>query len=163
MSRAARLTSMPITVYSRRLGDPMTPQNVLPVVTPTRHTMSCFSSLPSSGIRSTTFWAKQTARRGSSGWTMGLRPNTIRKTRPLSSIVILLMDPCHVYIMSWTSSISICPAFHDGRACTSCDERGGASRLRPLICRNTIETWRISASVLGSWPASSSLWIALGM
>mmetsp|Transcript_97332 Transcript_97332/g.303564 ORF Transcript_97332/g.303564 Transcript_97332/m.303564 type:complete len:214 (+) Transcript_97332:494-1135(+) len=88
MSLAARFTTSPRTVYSRRCEVPTTPHQQVPVATPAR------PSTPSSWSVSQRRMAVSTARMGSSEkWFTGGSPNTARSTMPLSLMSNLFMLP----------------------------------------------------------------------
>mmetsp|Transcript_15437 Transcript_15437/g.48683 ORF Transcript_15437/g.48683 Transcript_15437/m.48683 type:complete len:219 (-) Transcript_15437:653-1309(-) len=88
MRRAARFTTSPRTVYSRRCEVPTTPHQQVPVATPAR------PSTPSSWSVSQRRMAVSTARMGSSEkWFTGGSPNTARSTMPLSLMSNLFMLP----------------------------------------------------------------------
>ena len=98
ISRADKLTTLPMTVYSRRLALPIVPQNARPVVTPIDE---CWpASLSTRCIAN----AARTALSGSSGCPSGGKPRTAISDAPLSSTLILLTLPSNRYK-------AICKAF----------------------------------------------------
>mmetsp|Transcript_29639 Transcript_29639/g.70358 ORF Transcript_29639/g.70358 Transcript_29639/m.70358 type:complete len:232 (-) Transcript_29639:779-1474(-) len=117
ISRAARLTLAPASVYSTRLRtQPASPQKTSPVVMPTATCRLPLepSSSPSSvqaGMASsaaTTSRLESTARSSSwSCWWPG-RPKAMRKRVPLSSVMRRVMAPSYRCTAFWMARVACC-------------------------------------------------------
>mmetsp|Transcript_5133 Transcript_5133/g.12022 ORF Transcript_5133/g.12022 Transcript_5133/m.12022 type:complete len:264 (+) Transcript_5133:1913-2704(+) len=103
ISRAARFTVSPRTVYSRRAVDPTAPQNTSPHVIPTD------AAKPMAKSRAQTARAASVARGASSTRAPGLlRPKQASKVDPLSSIRNLFTPPRYANTSSWTQTRASC-------------------------------------------------------
>ena len=129
MSRAARLTTSPWSVYSRRRSLPKMPQNARPVATP------MVQDRPISSSSRRTVSAAVTARRASSGWARGGRPKAPDSVTPLLS-TSTFAAPSKRAITRWKACTPRCPARGRRRRCprgeARHDHRHAPHLLHPL-------------------------------